>query len=193
MAYNVIYNAEHGVRIKCNTNQSTGKAPWAVNNNVIYNTNIGLCWYSTGPTNSYNKPGVTFINNIVMEPKSKFVTIAQATITEYDQLIFDNNIYYPQIENGFEWPGGSGNFSAWQNWNVATKTDQNSKVITPKFINPLNHDFHLDQDSPAINAGQNVGLTEDFDGKPVPYGLSPDIGIFEVGILTAPANLRISQ
>lgn len=193
IAYNVLYNAEHGVRLKCNTNQSTGKAPWAIYNNVIYNTNIGFCWYSTGSTNSYNKPGVLFFNNIVMEPKSQFVTIARPTITEYDQLIFDNNIYYPQIENGFAWPSGSGNFTAWQNWNSAAKTDQNSKVIDPKFRDPLNLDFHLNQGSPAINSGKDVGLTEDFDGKSVPQGLTPSIGIFEVSIVAPPEKLRISQ
>ena len=182
IAYNVLYNATHGVRMKCNANKNTGKAPWAVYNNVIYNTDVGLSWYSTGPANPHNKPGVIFKNNIVMGVKSKHVSIATPTIKEYDQIIFDRNIYYPDMTSGFEWPGGAGNFEAWQGWDNGIKRDQHSLSTDPKFVRAIDHDFHLEKDSPAIDAGQVLGLTQDHDGKPVPQGKAPEIGAYEFAV-----------
>ena len=43
----------------------------------------------------------------------------------------------------------------------------------PLFVNPSTNDFHLQANSPAIDAGIDVGL---------PYvGAAPDLGAFEVG------------
>jgi hypothetical protein len=179
IAYNVLYNATHGVRMKCNVNKNTGKSPWAVYNNVIYNTDVGLSWYSTGSANLHNKPGVIFKNNIVMGAKSKHVSIATPTIKEYDQLIFDKNIYYPDMTKGFEWPGGTGNFEAWQGWNDGIKRDEHSLSADPKFVNVKDHNFHLKKGSPAIDAGQMLGFTEDLDGKHISQGKAPEIGAYE--------------
>ena len=179
MAYNILYNAAHGVRMKCNANKNTGKAPWEVYNNVIYNADIGLSWYSTGSFNPYNKPGVTFKNNIIMNARSAFVSIATPTIKEYDQVFFDNNIYYPDLTEGFQWPGGKGNFDAWKSWNSGAYLDGHSKIANPRFVDHLRHDFHLLEDSPAIDGGQFVGLREDHEGKLVPQGKAPEIGAFE--------------
>jgi hypothetical protein len=61
---------------------------------------------------------------------------------------------------------------------------QNSLVIVhlfsdPHFINPSGHDFHLQSNSPAIDAGIDIGLTTDFDGNPRPRGAGYDIGVYE--------------
>jgi hypothetical protein len=45
------------------------------------------------------------------------------------------------------------------------------------FMNQSNFDYHLISSSPLIAKGVNVGLTVDFDGKPVPS--VPSIGAFE--------------
>ena len=55
----------------------------------------------------------------------------------------------------------------------------NNISVNPLFKDAPNGDFHLLIDSPCINAGIDVGLTEDFDGNPVRY--YPDIGAFERG------------
>jgi hypothetical protein len=49
----------------------------------------------------------------------------------------------------------------------------------PKLNEPANGDFTLQPNSPAINAGTNVGLTRDYTGNIVPFGSSPDIGAYE--------------
>ncbi|MHB8130231.1 MAG: choice-of-anchor Q domain-containing protein [Mobilitalea sp.] len=179
IAYNVIYNATYGVRVKCNTNKNTGKAPWGIYNNVIDNVDVGFSWFSTGNVNPNNKPGVVFVNNIVMAPKSKYISIAMPTIKEYDQLIFDNNIYYPAMNKGFEWPNGAGNPEEWRGWDKGVKRDQHSLFADPKFVNAKDHDFRLTTGSPAIDTGQMLEFTEDHDGIPVPQGKAPEIGAFE--------------
>jgi hypothetical protein len=53
------------------------------------------------------------------------------------------------------------------------------RATNPRFVDAANRDFHLLAGSPLIDAGTNVGLTEDFDGNPVPQGSAVDIGAFE--------------
>ncbi|KYK27216.1 hypothetical protein AYK26_04095 [Euryarchaeota archaeon SM23-78] len=68
----------------------------------------------------------------------------------------------------------------WEAWKTLSGFDTHSVwAQDPKFVNPSNFDFHLQSDSPCIDAGTNVGITEDFEGNPVPRGLAPDIGAFE--------------
>jgi hypothetical protein len=50
----------------------------------------------------------------------------------------------------------------------------------PRFVAPASWDYHLRPDSPAVDAGLEVGLEEDVDGDPRPLGARPDIGADEV-------------
>ena len=54
--------------------------------------------------------------------------------------------------------------------------------VDPQFVDPVNDDIHLSSDSPAIDAGVVVALTEDFDGDSRPLGNGYDIGADETGI-----------
>jgi len=61
------------------------------------------------------------------------------------------------------------------------------------FVNADSADYHLTPSSPLIGKGINVGLSTDFDGKPVPA--TPSIGAFEPGsslsALLPPTNLKV--
>jgi len=51
---------------------------------------------------------------------------------------------------------------------------------SPMFVNPSEADFHLKEDSPAIDNGSAVDAPgDDFDGNPRPQGAGYDIGAFE--------------
>jgi hypothetical protein len=52
-------------------------------------------------------------------------------------------------------------------------------IANPNFVNYTDRDVHLQQTSPAINAGVNLGYKADLDGKVVPQGATPDMGAYE--------------
>jgi hypothetical protein len=61
-----------------------------------------------------------------------------------------------------------------------------------KFTNYAGKNFTLQSDSPAKNAGVDVGLTSDYAGNTVPSGANPDIGAYEfqegVPVLVSPVD-----
>ncbi len=60
----------------------------------------------------------------------------------------------------------------------------------PLFENVANHDFHLQDCSPAINAGtSNNAPTDDLDGNPRPYSTTTeDMGAYEKQAITSPVS-----
>jgi predicted outer membrane repeat protein len=82
------------------------------------------------------------------------------------------------ISNVFE------NHNLWHTVGVtATATVQHGPfaiVGDPLFVNPATLDFHLQNNSPAINAGTDVLVTVDFDGHARPQESGYDIGFDEV-------------
>jgi hypothetical protein len=83
------------------------------------------------------------------------------------------------IENNIIFNNANGNLPLFQNGNPSNYLNQNNLNLDPRFIG--NGNFKLQSNSPAINAGIDVGLTSDFEGNPVPVNGSPDIGAFEYG------------
>ncbi len=55
----------------------------------------------------------------------------------------------------------------------------NSITGAPQFVNSGQNNFRLMGDSPAINAGADIGIRADVDGITRPLGLQADIGAFE--------------
>ncbi len=56
----------------------------------------------------------------------------------------------------------------------------------PLFVDAENGDYSLQFDSNCIDAGNDVSLTEDYEGNPVPSGNVPDIGAYEFGSASNP-------
>jgi hypothetical protein len=55
------------------------------------------------------------------------------------------------------------------------------RPVDPQFANPAAGDYHLTASSPAVDAGTNVGITVDLDGRRRPLLLGYDMGAFEFG------------
>jgi parallel beta-helix repeat protein len=66
------------------------------------------------------------------------------------------------------------------NFGSSTIISNNLEGVDPKWTNAGNGDFHLQPNSPAIDAGAFCGILEDFEGNPIPSGNAPDIGAYEV-------------
>jgi len=119
--------------------------------------------------------------------------------------IRNNTIFANQARDGGGLAGSSGivNCIIWGNssgqlyrcsnptysWVQTDAGGVKSTSQDPGFVNPGQGDFHLEADSPCIDAGSNQdGLTDDFEGNPRPLdgvseprgdGSDFDIGVFE--------------
>jgi hypothetical protein len=80
-----------------------------------------------------------------------------------EEITHQNNLYY--FLNPNTRPGYTLNAS--------------ESIANPLFLDLDNYNFHLLPTSPAVNAGMNLGYTNDFDQNPVPFGNLPDIGAYE--------------
>jgi hypothetical protein len=65
---------------------------------------------------------------------------------------------------------------------------EHATEANPDFTDRSAGDFHLKASSPAIDAGLEVGLSTDLDGRSRPIGLSTDIGAFESADVSPPAS-----
>ena len=62
---------------------------------------------------------------------------------------------------------------------VINSAGNNRVVASPKFVDQDADDYHLQQNSPAIDLGVDAGLTVDADENQRPYGSTADIGAYE--------------
>jgi hypothetical protein len=98
----------------------------------------------------------------------------------------DYNLYQSPDSAGMKWmiEGVPYNFAAYKK---AFSKDTHGLEADPKFVNLAAGDHHLQPDSPAIDAGVVVGLTQDADRIAVPQGGVPDLGVFEFTTAARPA------
>jgi hypothetical protein len=95
-----------------------------------------------------------------------------------------NNIFYNAGSNYWASDGGSvtgGRNILYSTGGAIDPVDfPNDFVnVNPLFTNPAVNDFHIREGSPAIDAGMNVGVATDLEGRPRPQGSGYDIGAYE--------------
>lgn len=153
-------------------------------NNVVYNvTGYGITSNSSNSGSTINHK-----NNIYHTTRG-----ALLQFTSGPAFNSDNNLFYNGPATGAFRYGGS-NYNTLASYASAKSKDQHSIAANPLFVSTS--DFNLSSSSPAIDAGTNVGLTQDFAGTSVPRGLAPDIGGYEYNSSdttapSAPRNLRL--
>jgi len=121
---------------------------------------------STTGTAGWNVKNNILVGNYPVEIQTSDTVVADA---------FSNNVYMHigngVVEDNFATTSGGG--MTWAQYHALYES-------TSKYGDPLfksSTDYHTRGGSPCINAGVDVGLTTDFDGKPI-KGL-PDIGAYE--------------
>jgi len=128
-------------------------------NNTFYNNGSGD-WGGGISVENPNAENVVIRNNILSQNLS-FQIAVEADIPA-ENLTVDHNLIddyreYPEEIYGSDYVEGN-----------------------PLFANPSRADFHLQEDSPAIDNGSAVDAPgDDFDGNPRPQGAGYDIGAFE--------------
>jgi hypothetical protein len=146
----------------------------------IYNNTF----YANGSENyptfySTSSKGTVFKNNLVFSVNSDYFHDTMGTAWE-NTTMSEYNLYY-SLNNQHTWKWGALQFTDLNSYYSASGNDQSglSVVADPLLADPSNSDFHLLPESPAIDAGIDVGLVKDFDDNSVPFGAVPDIGAYE--------------
>jgi len=156
-----------------------------VYNNVVYkcsdNTSIGNEHYGAGIlifAAADETLTVTLKNNIVAFNEANYdLVVREMDVTAQINLTSDYNCFYRSGGAKFHYDGSEKTFFEYQS---ASGQDQHSITQNPSFVDADYYDFHLQPTSPCIDAGTDVGLTEDYGGNSVPWGTGVDIGAFEL-------------
>ena len=150
-------------------------------NNVVYNFTKNYRFAGT-----YLNEGVhvKLRNSISLSPVTYHIEFLTGKDPGEYAINSDYNDFYPISGNQFYfWDSGganSYNFTSWQGLSkIGCTFDPHSLTANPMFVDVNNLDFHLQNISPLIDAGIDVGLTRDYEGNPVPIGAAPDIGAYE--------------
>lgn len=130
--------------------------------------------------NIIEKSGITvgsggphmIFNNIFLNVKSEFVTNSSAKRIVINN-IFDNTLSGKLTQDSLL--NASNNL-----FFVKRDVVGDSYIIgDAMFVNPSAENYHLKQNSPAIDMGTHTDLTTDLEGTAIPLGAGPDIGLFE--------------
>jgi hypothetical protein len=183
----VYYNIAENCRGLCNIGLHSDGVPEGIlieNNTVVNSESRGVLYWGDGV-----HTGTVVKNNIFFN--SGVPTFAAIDVKDSGVgFTSDYNCFYTDSAHFASWLGSySDSLTAWQ---TASGQDAHSVNSNPLFVSTPSPDFHLQPTSPCINAGVNVGLTQDYDGKSVPKGGTPDIGAFEYEkYIAPPTNVNI--
>ncbi|KYK27217.1 hypothetical protein AYK26_04100 [Euryarchaeota archaeon SM23-78] len=152
-------------------------------NNILYGALDGsteMMHIHVANTAGQPNTNITIKNNIGMDTPS----LACLHIPNSSSVIeCDNNLWYNSDGSYYAIVDGVGyrasDFTAYQ---ADTGWDTNGLWEDPKLVNPgtlVDTDYQLQSDSPCIDSGTDVGLTQDYEGNTIPQGGAPDIGAYE--------------
>ncbi len=148
-------------------------------NNTLYHNDVqfdgnGELWIRYDINNTDIKNNIFYANNQGLLISSPF--------GGGDNITIDYNLYFsPLGENNSEWQWQTVSYTGFSAYRSGTGNDPNSNFADPLFSDATNNDFHLQDNSPAIDAGENVtgaGNT-DLDGSDRIQNGKIDIGAYE--------------
>jgi hypothetical protein len=178
----VYFGNSAGISIGGYANGVGGSDNVTVVNNTLYE-NDGKRTGSGEFQIQYHATNNTFMNNIVYSTKQGLL-VNNYTNSTSDPASLDYNLYFSAgaAKNAtFKWVGKKYiGFAAYQ---AGTGNDSHSNYADPVFLNGMTPDLQVEPNSPAVNAGINLGAqivgTEDFAGNPRVQGANIDIGAYE--------------
>jgi len=183
--YNVSCNNTSGIYVE-GRSTPIPPYPWAnypANNNEVYNNVMwgnskfgfilqqGQIPYATGYCHD------NIVKNNISVNTTDGPNLRVGGAAEYEKNTFSNNCFGKESTKFIEWGWGSYR-SSYDAWEKAYGSSTNSVKADPKMVDPSNRNFRLKPTSPCIDAGTDVGLTQDHTGVRLPIGRAPDIGAY---------------
>jgi hypothetical protein len=126
-----------------------------------------------------------FENNIVFAGTRCLMTASKSgRVDETTPTVsMDHNLYYCAAgAEASKWGWYPASYSGFAGYVKASGMDQHSRFADPRFVDPSKNDFHLQTDSPAIDAGTNAGSPvgeQDLDGRARMNGSKIDGGCYQ--------------
>ncbi|UCH14225.1 MAG: fibronectin type III domain-containing protein [Bacteroidales bacterium] len=164
------HNELRGIQVSYYSNNVT------VRNNTVYNNSQEGIITNNSADNSLSN--VYIYGNILYNNSYESLKIEHGNQiyvwnnTVYTGSIRGSTTTYTECINNIA-PAITGNYSVLSNNLIIDNADT-------MFINAQNYDFRLKKlATNAIDKGIDVGIAEDFDNNPIPFGIAPDIGAFE--------------
>ncbi|MCG3118128.1 MAG: hypothetical protein ALAOOOJD_00267 [bacterium] len=170
-----------------------------VENNVIMNSLQQAIYIDTGCSNITIRHN-TFFHNDLEEIRTK---INSADIVIKNNIIYANGSYAALAASVSPLPGEDYNLI----YNSGTLTESGSQPAVTAFgsntiigMDPLfvsttagSENLHLQDGSPALAAGVNLGVSEDIEKnpRPQPAASNPDMGAYEKGMPPGPCDLYV--
>ena len=173
----IIGNIDHGIYVSASDSVK-------VLNNTVDNNRYGIVVHGMPRTGHPSLKNNVIRNNIIGESSFAHLVMYSNSVTATGNTS-DYNLFLPDmglIKISWTSIGGSDyevNFTDLTSFSSATQQDANSIAQDPLLTDPTNGNFTLQAISPCIDAGIDVGITQDYDGTPRPQGLAPDIGAYE--------------
>ncbi len=172
---------------------NNGSCSNKIYNNVIITANGNDC-LTIGTASDSDQTN----NNLVKNNIFYIISGTSAIIVRVDGPshagsgnLLDYNLYNTEFSDMIIWYGNHYNTVA--AFNAAQSQEANAVVRNPLFVDYYDNKYALKETSPCIDAGTDVGLTEDYDGYTVPNGWAVDIGAYEYqGSVSPPLSAEIN-
>lgn len=170
--YNVLYDiGDNGIVANALSTMNSAGTITVYNNTIecdgdqtYYDSPIWIGNYTTA---------VTAKNNICYSATSRGMFVSTLVISD---PVLDYNLYYANTHAVYY--KGTGYSTATALHAAVPAQEAHGVDGDPLFVSAS--DYHLTSSSPAINVGDaTLGLTTDYDGRTVPYGVGVDIGAYE--------------
>jgi len=178
----VYFGNSAGISIGGYANSVGGSDHVTVVNNTLYK-NDGKKTGSGEFQIQYHATNNIFMNNIVYST-AQGLLVNNYNASTPNPADLDYNLYFSAGKAGkatFVWLGKT--YQGFSAYLAGTGNDSHSNYADPLFLNGKTPDLQVQPNSPAVNAGINLGAgvvgTEDFAGNPRVQGSNIDIGAYE--------------